>query len=379
MLKNKTSVMAAAAAAVMLVPMVASAATQGGYALASYTGKDFKTVSNTKTTKKVYKYGYSAKYQAKHTFETKKNTITSTKNVNGAKVSFKTNFFMPVTNKKSGDWGNPQSMAMSKNDKYMYVLYTVKEGSNTGWVIRYNMAGLKKYKISSSYVRKAFSYHQQGSSNKAQKKAYNKVKPFIKVGKKFTAGHGQSLAMNPKTGQLWEIKDTNMNPKKGAYATIQRIDPSSLKPTGSVKFRLSPTTNMGHNLTFDKDGNAYFYTYVTSNGGTGKKGNVKIYKGNIATNKVSFSLVMQGLKYNAGTHSQSMSYNAKKNELMFVADGSLQSIPVAKLGSLTAKDVRETVFNKTKREFETVQFDSKGYAYLMTNRGPEILKSVKPY
>ncbi|MDR0518800.1 MAG: hypothetical protein LBG82_01915 [Clostridiales Family XIII bacterium] len=305
---------------------------------------------------KTYKYGYGNKDGA--------NTIKTSK-ADGKKVTFKTKYFLPI-NYRAPKWTNPQSMTLDNETGYLYVLYTVKEGSSKGWVARYDTKKLAQYKIT---------YKQLATATKSGSSSLNnKLKKCVKVGPSFTTGHGQSLSFNPVTKELWEVQDTSMNPKPGSYAILQRINTKTLKPDAAIKFRLRPTVAMGHNLTFDSEGNAYFFTYS----GTQFPGSVKIYKGQISTSSVSFELIPQGLKYSPGTHSQGMGYSAVANRLFFVADGCISSVPVDKLGELKPSDVWQTKF-KTKREFESVTFDDKGYAYLLTNRNPEILKSTEVY
>jgi hypothetical protein len=306
---------------------------------------------------KEYKYGYGK--------VNKVNKIATAK-ADGKRVTFKTKYLLPI-NFQAPRWGNPQSMTMDNETGYLYVLYTVKADSITGWVVRYDTEKLAKYKIS---------YKQLAAAKKnGTSKLDKKIKKCIKCGPKFTTGHGQSLSFNPVTKELWEIKDTNMRAKPGSYATIQRINTSSLKPDRAIKFRLKYTVAMGHNLTFDSEGNAYFFTYAGSGNFVGS---VKIYKGQISGEEVHFELIPQGLRYAPGEHSQGMGYDAHRNRLVLVADGCIVSVPVDKLGELSPSDVWQTKF-KTKREFENVTFDEKGYAYLITNRNPEIFKSTAVY
>jgi len=194
------------------------------------------------------------------------------------------------------------------------------------------------------------------------------IMKYIKIGPKFNTGHGQSLAMNPKNGQLWFIGA----PVK-VHSNVQQVSTSTLKPTKKINFMLKSTVTMGSNLTFDKKGNAYFFTY--SNGGWAPKGAVKIYKGKINKKSVKFHLVMQGLRYRPGTKPQSMDYNVKRNRLYFLSDSSISSVPVSKLGHLKPSQVEATNLNG-KREFESLQFTKNGAGYLMTNKAAELMKTT---
>jgi hypothetical protein len=302
-------------------------------------------------------------YTYQHGKLTSTNTIKTSKKDKKA-VTFKTKYFLPYSY-VSNRWLNPQSTVMDPDTGYLYVLYTKEGGSNQGWIVRYDTKKLAKYKISKTQLKAA---------TKSGTSALNKkIKKCIKYGPIFTTGHGQSLSLNPVTGELWEIKDTSMKAGKGSYATLQRINKNTLKPNAAIKFRLKSTYAMGHNLTFDSEGNAYFFTYTSTFGNS-----LKIFRGQISTDSVHFEVIPQGLKNPPGTHSQGIAYSAKSNRLLFIADGCISSVPVDKLGNLKAADVWQTKF-KTKREFESVTFDEKGYAYLLVNRNPEVLKSTTVY
>jgi hypothetical protein len=292
--------------------------------------------------------------------------VIKTSKADNKSVTFKTKYMLPVKF-RTPQWHNPQSMTMDDETGYLYVMYTASAGSNTGWIVRYDTRRLAKYKIN---------YKQLGKATRSGNSALNKkLKKCIKYGPKFTTGHGQSLAFNPVTRELWEVKDTSMEADPGAYATLQRINKSTLKPDAAIKFRLKSTVTMGHNLTFDDSGNAYFFTRV----GSGEwAGCIRIYKGWISKNSVNFELIPQGIRYSPGTQSQGIGYSSVADRLVFVSDGCISSVPVEKLGELEPGDVWQTKF-RTNREFEGILFDADGYAYLLTNKGSEVLKSTEVY
>jgi hypothetical protein len=322
-----------------------------------------------------YSYGYGKSDKA---------NVIQTSQSDNKSATFKTKYFLPLKFDTTR-WSNPQSMTIDDETGYLYVLYTVKAGSNTGWIVRYDTRRLAKYKINYKQLATATKNGNFTPGKKTDKKLAKelkkkkelneKLKKCIKVGPRFTTGHGQSLSFNPVTGELWEIKDTSMEVNHGSYATLQRINKSTLKPDAAIKFRLKSTVTMGHNLTFDSSGAAYFFTYTE----TGEfEGSLKIYKGWISTESVNFELIPQGLRYNPGTHSQSIGYNPITDRLVFVADGCISSVPADKLGALEPGDVWQTKFN-TNREFEGIMFDVDGYAYLLANRNPEIFMSTEVY
>lgn len=323
--------------------------TQHGNALAAYNVKHYKTVNN--------KNFFVKRYQ----FTGTGSSMTSTK---GKQVTFKTNFLLP-SHYDSKTWTNPQSIVLNKTGSTMYVLSTAH--NNRGFIVKYNVAGLKKLGVTSG-AKDALA--QAGKDKEAnQLTAKDKaILKNVKVGPVFATGHGQSLARNPKTGQLWFVG------ARAIHSNVQQVSTKTLKPIKRINFTLKSTVPMGENLTFDKKGNAYFYTY--SSGGWAPKGTVKIYKGKIKAKSVKFHLIMQGLRHNPGTKSQSLAYNAKRNRLYFMSDSSISSVPVNKLGHLKAKDVEATNLSG-KRELEGLQFTNKGVGYLLTNRPAQVMKTTK--
>jgi hypothetical protein len=304
-------------------------------------------------------------YEYERGSRTKKNTIT-TKRAGGKSVTFKTLYLLPMRY-QAAHWGNPQSIEFSGDGRYLYVVYTEWQNSVRGWIVRYDLKLLKKYKISFKQL--------QTATMVGKSKLNKKMKKCIKVGKPFITGHGQGFAFNPVTKELWEIQDRGIPMKAGAYTTLQRINKNSLVPDAKIAFRLKSTVAMGRNLAFDSEGNAYFNTYT---GGGNWPGSVKIYKGRISTKSVSFELISQGIRFNAGTHSQGLGYNSVSNRLVIISDGCIQSVPVGRLGLLNPEDVWQTTFS-TKREFEGITFDREGYAYLICNRNSEVFKSTQVY
>jgi hypothetical protein len=327
-------------------------------------------------------YKYSPSYKKLHTFETKVNTIKAKTNVRQA-ITLKTKLFLPPTNKKSGDFGNPQSMAFDSTGKYLYELISNGDGTNKGRIVRYDYPSLLKAGLGAGKglpeLRRAFSYRQQNILKPDQKKLLSKVK--IKIGPLFNIGHGQSLAYNLKTNELWMSKDEQAKGggwKSGYDATVQRIDPNSLKPNKSISFRMQANETGGkimepHNLTFDADGHGYWAA-------NGDGGSMRIYQLDIDGSSVSAKYVQQiknGINKGVKNHIQSTGYNAANNRLYVVADDTIWSMPVDKLGSLKSDDLAYTKF-ASQREFESFIFDAQGYGYLLTNLGPEVLKSTAP-
>ncbi len=320
-------------------------------------------------------YSKSKKYAKTKGFETKKNVI-KTKSGN-KKYTFKTEYFLPMSWKNCNGyeyWYNCQSMVIK--GKYMFVVSSSGYDLNKGFIVRYDMSIMKKYKLNSG--KGLDDLRMLGAALRDNKKLSTKQKKILKSVKKgpiFNIGHGQSLAYNPKSKSLWMWRDDKYGSKT---QKLMRISMKSLKPNLIYKFSLSKTGNKlvaRHNLAFDKEGNFYFHA---NNDKSNSKG-VLIFKGKIVKNKVQ-STLLAIIKNRPGTFIQSLAINLVTNRLFLVSDGAFYSLPIIKLneGTLKNNDLHYTVL-KTKREFEGISFDKYGKAYLLVIRGTEILKSNSVY
>lgn len=292
----------------------------------------------------------------------------------GKKVTFRSKLLLPEPGKNNQRWGNPQSIALSKSG-YMYIVYCPTNLKNRGRIVRYNLKRLNQLGVvqGSTALRKAYVKHH-GKYTQSQKN----IQRAIKVGGLFDTGHGQSLAYNLKSHSLYMWRDNEKKARVPVSSTgyIQHISVRTLKPDRAISFHLRSHGAYiygGHTLTFDKYGNAYFW----SNPGNG----VNVYKGRISKHHVVFRRTDQILKKRPGTRIQSMGYNPKRGRLYLVSDDSIASFPAKRLkghGSLT-KGSFEWSGLSPKRETEGLAYDSKGHGYLLSNHHPEVLESTTVY
>lgn len=286
------------------------------------------------------------------------------KSIKGASVKFKTKYLLPYPGYKHQAWGNPQSIATS--GRYLYVVYCPTAWKNKGRIVRYDMTKLDGLRATPRQVQKAY------SSNAKKERAIRKA---IKVGPVFTTGHGQSLAYNWKNHHLYMWCDKESAPRQpmNQYGYISEISTSKMKVLHKIRFRLRShkfSVPGGHVLTFDKYGNAYFWSRPSTY-------RAYIYKGRISRNKVHFRLTHQVLSHGPGTRVQSMGYNPHTGKLYLVSDGSIANLPAKKLngnGHLTKHNVKWNKFSP-RRELEGLTFARNGRAYLLSNHNPEVLTS----
>jgi len=259
---------------------------------------------------------------------------------------------------------NPQSVVITPDGRYAYIMYVNKGSESTelkwkGYVIRYDLQGIRNNHKTEVRNGKAITLKKADFQ-------------YIKKGPTFVTGHGQSMAYNPVTKELWFI-----GAPKSIKTNLQRINTRTLKPDKKINFTLSETVKMGNNLAFDSEGNAYFYTRVANNNWpTAPKDSIKIYKGTIGEKSVSFKMFMQGIHYPPGPIGQSFAYNPANDRLYLVDDGAIMSVPVKKLGKLKPSDVRISILEHSsiRRESEGLAFTADGEGYYLTNKQPELMK-----
>ena len=348
-----------------------------GNTIDPYKSEDFSTVDVPSDYALArYKYQYSPTYKAKKTLQTKSETLSVVRHTGAdSDYALKSTMYLPLDGQSTkGINSNPQSATFSKDDHYLYVMYVDKSGkgddAQMGWVIRYDWQ-----KLTALGTRKngQMQLIRKAAVNQYHNKATSKDKAIlkcIKVGPTFNTGHAQSLALNPRTNELWFVKKHQADDQ----STVERLNPETLKPDAAVNFTLKSGMHMGSVLAFDNDGNAYYWTHTLSAWPTAPLNSAKIYKGQISTDRVHFNLVMQGLSRVPGEVVQSMSYNGANNRLYLVSNGSIFSVPVDKLGQLDASDVSATNFTGD-REFEGMMFmHQSNQGFVLTNRGPAILQ-----
>ncbi|KRK56915.1 hypothetical protein [Fructilactobacillus fructivorans] len=250
---------------------------------------------------------------------------------------------------------NPQSVVL--HGQYAYVMYTFYGGSNTGFVVRYDLKKLQQLGFNLPGYMSKFRHSKTQLDG-------------IKIGPIFKTGHGQSLAYNPKNKQMWFVKQNGFKP------VVQRFDMDTLKPMQEVKVKINSSgpVPMGMVLAFDKRGNAYFYS-ITHHG-IAPRGSVKIYRGQISDKDAQFKLIPQVIRHAPGIVPQSLAYNAQNNNLYLVSNGGIMRLPVSKLGHLKKSDVR-TIITDGHREFEGLSFED-GKGMLLVNRGPELMRMTNP-
>jgi hypothetical protein len=321
------------------------------------------------------------------------------KSKKGKKYTFKTRYYLPVfanVNGKEESWSSVQSAMII--DNYLYTVIKEKKHKETrGRIIRYDMAKIDELGAADdpSFLRRNFEYIGVKKSASAAKKNpdeesevsdefIKQLNEAIKIGPIFTMGHGQSLAYNWKTKEIWMWQDMSM--KANYYAkhkcVLQRIDPDKLTADKYLKFDMRTGSGVvvasGHNLTFDTSGNFYFFA-VTARGAY-PKGSAKLFKGQLRKGskfKVKINIVSQLIDKGPGPVGQTIHYNKKDKRLYLGSDASFLSVPAGKIskngkGKIKKSELKATLLN-TKRELESVTSDSSGKLYLFSNRGPEIL------
>lgn len=269
---------------------------------------------------------------------------------------------------------DPQSAAFSANNRYLYVMYVnphqAHNAAQTGWVLRYDWQKLMRLGLGTpgkmALLRQAALDQANGSLTTTDQR----VLACVKVGPEFDAGHAQSLALNPQTNQFWFIQaDRQDSPN-----TVARLNVQTLTPDMTVTYESPDPAGLGTVLTFDDQGQAYYWTKAAAK--NGQAGGVQLFRGQITPQAVQFTAMKQTLATAPGHFVQSMGYSDVTGRLYLVSDASITSLPAQRLGRLKTGQVGEINF-ATNREFEGLIFmHHAANGYLLTNRGAELMQLV---
>lgn len=297
-----------------------------------------------------YSYGASNGYYESGTYQTQPYYMLATGG--NFRRNAKTSYYLPVSYNSSGDMANPQSVAVSKSGQYAYVMYP---GFSSG-IVRYDLWKLNSLGVNTDNMA-ALRY--------GLKRRDPQIMAAVKFGPSLNVGHGQSLALNPKTNRLWFIRMDVVT----RHPVFVEVSANTLAPIKEIKTTFSHSYSINNELAFDNNGNAY--TYVKYRPSGKHAGRIVIFKGKISAKSVKFKAVRQGILNGPGVQTQGMGYNPAKNRLYLVSDGVITSVPVSKLGHLKNRDVKTTRFG-TNLEFEGIAFASSGTGYIMTIRGAQL-------
>lgn len=343
-------------------------------ALKSYKVKKYKLLKN----KNYGKYN-PKKFKTTAQYATGQNKITTKKG--NKKATFTTLVHLPLSYAHSGsykgpgDMGNPQSINVTPDGHYAYVSYArlgQKSSANRwGRICKFDLWKLADLGVTTPGSMDKFrrATHQNCSNPAKLTEEQKELISCMEFSDEFQFGHGAAMSLNPADGCLWYTTKTKKN-----KTDLCRFNTTTMKTDLIINFTMSKkhSVTMGNNLAFDSQGRFYFFGYSSGGWKKAPKGTVKIYQGTIANNKVSVKLVMQGIKNSLSSNGQSMGYNPKSDRLYLVANSSIMSVPVKKLGKLKNKDVQSTVFNNP-REYEGISFDANGVGYLIVNKYSEIM------
>lgn len=305
---------------------------QSGMALQPYDTSIYDTVNNANETMTGYGHAYTNSQELN--------------SVSGPSMQFRSLLYTEIP--------NPQSIAVSPDGKTAWVMSSYKSGSDnsrTGRIYRIDLSRFWKKKAAGS-----------------------KDTGAIKAGPEIVTGHGQTLAYNPKSHELWYVRET-----KVLNTTLVRVNPKTMEVEKEIHFRFGSTIVFPPTFTFDKDGNCWTYTRSTGSNWV-SAGTIRFYKGRIQGNRVTFRMINQGLRYPPGNLCQTFGYNPVNDRLYVVADGEMLTVPAGKLSrhQVTPADVQCIKFGGC-REFEGLAFTETGCAYFATNKPSEIMRDRVSY
>ncbi|CAM3311584.1 hypothetical protein [Lactiplantibacillus plajomi] len=184
-----------------------------GNVMVPYQTKNFSTVSVPHAyMMQKFTYQPAANYHELKTLQPTANVFETTKHQGPAsQYGLRSTLYLPLATATAKSVAtNPQSAAFSKDDHYLYVMYVTSSDGNSdhqrGWVVRYDWQRLTalgaRKNGQMALVRQAAldQYHQRATSQLDRD-----VLACIKIGPRFTTGHAQSMALNPRTNELWFV------------------------------------------------------------------------------------------------------------------------------------------------------------------------------
>lgn len=274
----------------------------------------------------------------------------------------------------SRNLNDPQSAAFSEDNRYLYVMYVdgsqATSSSQLGWVVRYDWQKLMSLKANQpgrmAMLRIAAAHQDINRVTKFDQQ----VLSAIEVGPKFVTGHAQSLALNPKTNELWYVQSYGHTSQN----IVARLNTQTLTADYKVQFSMS-RFGMGSVLTFDRSGEAFYWIDGRSSA-TNTVGNATLYHGSISSKGAYFTAFSQGIAINPTFGAQSIGYNEHNNRLYLVANDGIISFSLTSVGKLKPNEISESNFSET-RELEGLVFmHNSDNGFLLTNRGPEMMQMV---
>lgn len=306
---------------------------QNDMALQPYDTSTYDTVNNANETMTGYGHAYT--------------DSTELNSISGPSMKFRSLLY-------TSDIPNPQSITVSPDGKTAWVMSSNKSGSDnarTGRIYRIDLSRFWKKKA-------------RGSKDSGA----------VKAGPEIVTGHGQTLSFNPKTHELWYVRET-----KVLNTTLVRVNPKTMEIEKEIHFRFGSTIVFPPTFVFDKDGNCWTYTRSTGSNWV-SAGTIRFYKGKIEGNHVTFRMINQGLRYPPGNLCQTFGYNPQNDRLYVAANGEILTVPAGKLSRnrITASDVQCIKFGGC-REFEGIAFTETGCAYFVTNKPSEIMRDSVSY
>jgi hypothetical protein len=170
--------------------------TQKGNALKTYDWQNPPYVNNADGLTKVKpkKYAHSRGYVGRYAYESRANVFTPVRK-KGTHDQFKTNLFLSMWIDNSRTLTNPQSMVLTADNEYLYVVHSVG-GLNKGRIVRYSYAELIKRGLNTKAGLAKIRIATYNHAKKLETAEDKEIMKLIKFGPTILIGHGQSLALN---------------------------------------------------------------------------------------------------------------------------------------------------------------------------------------
>ncbi|QEA57605.1 hypothetical protein FGL75_06875 [Weissella hellenica] len=308
------------------------------------------------------------------------------RSVNNEIKGFQTALLLPTESTKLVNWQLPQGSVM--NGQYLYVMYESQAHKSYGRIVRYDVKRLKELGIWQNGSDNLRQLEQKINDHKFATTADEQLLQTIVIGPEFYMGHGQAVSFNQQQKQLWLVSLT----KKSRQQQLIQVDLKTLYPSERHKFIFKDKKNKQsfhgeHNLSIDDQGNVAMVGMVSDKtkrqlaAKNVKAGDLMLYHGRIKNGRFYMAISNTVVRQKPGYFGQFLATKNQTRQLFYLTDGIYYALPADKWanGTLKQADISSGVYTKvySTREFESQGWDNQGNAYLIVNRGSEVMQETK--
>ncbi|SCB78557.1 hypothetical protein [Weissella bombi] len=308
------------------------------------------------------------------------------RSVNNTIKGYQTALLLPTRSTNLVNWQLPQGSVM--HNQYLYVMYESQEHKSYGRIVRYDIGKLKQLGVWQNGQDNLRQLEQKVNQHNFATTTDEQLLQTIVIGPEFYMGHGQAVSFNKRYNQLWLVSLT----KKSRQQQLTQVDLNTLYPKERHNFIFKDTKNKQsfhgeHNLSIDDQGNVAMVGMISDK--TAKQlaaknvraGDLMLYHGYMQNGRLRMAISNTVVRQKPGYFGQFLAVKSQTKQLFYLSDGVYYALPADKWadGTLNQSDINSGVYTESynTREFESQGWDSQGNAYLIVNRGAEVMQETK--